>query len=87
MTYLRNIAIAIDQLAGTIFLGANPDETISAWAYRTDSTRFVAVINWLFQDKQHCYDSYKSEVSGAHLPDEYRKAGNPGQTNQREIKE
>jgi len=73
MSYLKNIGISLDQLFGTVFLRTQPDETISAWAYRTNKIRLMAFINLVFRDKNHCYDSYLSEMVRAQLPEEYRK--------------
>lgn len=73
MSYIRNVAIALDQIAGAVFLRAQPDETVSAWAYRTRSMRMIRFINWLFRDENHCYDSYKAELERTQLPREYRK--------------
>ena len=73
MSYLKNVGIALDQLAGAMFLGNAPDETISAWAYRTNKFRLIRVIDFIFRDKLHCFDSYLSEMVRAQLPEEYRK--------------
>lgn len=72
MTYLRNVLIAIDQLFGTVFLRTQPDETISAWAYRTEQRRWITCINWLFGDPHHCALSYMAEYERTQLPEEYR---------------
>ena len=73
MSQLKNIAIAVDQLAGTIFLRTQPDETISAWAYRTDRRKWVKFINWLFRDPDHCASSFMAELLRTQGPEEYRK--------------
>lgn len=72
MSYLRNVLVALDQLVGTVFLHTQPDETISAWAYRTERTRWIAAINWVFDDPHHCALSYMAEFARTQLPEEYR---------------
>ena len=58
---LRQVLIAIDQLANAI-LGGWADETLSSRAYREDRKRMVAVIDALFfWEHKHCYRSYLSE--------------------------
>ncbi|MEZ7684876.1 hypothetical protein O3683_02030 [Neisseria flavescens] len=77
--YMRNIAIATDQLANAMIAGS-PDETVSSHVYRgavlaTHPTRVARmayrVINTLFfwQD-DHCRAAYLREKQRAHLPDE-----------------
>lgn len=73
MTYTKRVLIAIDQLAGTIFLGQYPDETISAAAHRRSWKRMERFINWLFNDPNHCALSYVSEMRGEHNNPTYRK--------------
>ena len=76
--YMRNIAIAADQLANAMIAGS-PDETVSSrvyrgavlavhpnraarMAYRTINTLFV----W---QEDHCRAAYLREKQRAHLPD------------------
>ena len=79
---LGNILIALDQLVWVLLtLGAgSPDETVSAAAWRSESKGglFGRVARPLldtlfFFDKQHCYNSYLSEVNRKHLPKEYHE--------------
>lgn len=72
MNYFKRILIAIDQLAGTVLIGTMPDETISAAAYRRGWTRTERVINLLFNDPNHCRDSYLSERDGTQNHPEYK---------------
>jgi hypothetical protein len=67
---LKQIAIAIDQLANTL-LGGYADETLSARAHRTRSP-LEHWIDALFWDENHCRDSYQSELQRRQLPTEYR---------------
>lgn len=69
----RQSAIAIDQWLGTcIISGHMADETISAWAHRNHHKRTERLINWLFQDPDHCAKAYISEMTGAQNAEEYR---------------
>ena len=74
---LKQVAIALDQLANTL-LGGYADETVSAKAWRKKDDFWgwnwvYRVANALFfwQD-DHCYDSYQTEVQRRQLPKEYR---------------
>ena len=69
---LFQISIAVDQLANTL-LGGMADETISARAYRGAWHKTVAVINWLFNDPDHCFNAYLSELRGSQNHPDYRK--------------
>lgn len=70
---LKQILIALDQLFNTLGCGM-ADETISARAWREGGrdSRRVRFINWLFQDPNHCKDSFRSEQERKQLPAEYR---------------
>lgn len=70
---LKQIAIAVDQLANAL-LGGFADETISARAHRNGWKRTERVINFLFQDDQHCAMAYVSEMRGTQNAKEYRDA-------------
>ena len=75
--YIKNVLIAIDQLLNTLFDGW-PDETLSARAYRLDiergrkwPRRIIDFVLWF--DKNHCYESYRSELERRQLPPSERK--------------
>lgn len=75
--YIKNILIALDQLLNTIFNGW-PDETLSARAHRLEQERgrkwprfLIDLI--LFFDKDHCYQSYLSEIERRQLPPSMRE--------------
>lgn len=75
--YLKNILIAIDQLINTAFRG-QPDETLSsrAWRHYADGTRKwpkVLIDTILFFDKNHCEESFKSELERRQLPPSMRE--------------
>lgn len=67
MKYIYNLAIALDQLANAVFLG-NPDETLSARAYRLSverkrhwPRRIIDIL--FFWELNHCEASYLSELN------------------------
>lgn len=77
--YMRNIAIAADQLANAMVAGS-PDETVSSRVYRgavlavhpNRAARMAyRTINALFfWQEDHCRAAYLREKQRAHLPDE-----------------
>lgn len=79
----KQILIAVDQLCNPVFcLLTNElvyaDETMSAhaWRWHKNNKRHwpMKLIDTLFfWDKNHCYESYLSEILGRQLPPEYRK--------------
>ena len=76
MSYILNITIAIDQLANTIFCGS-PDETLSSRAWRLQEERGrkwprILIDLLFFFDKNHCYESYLSEIERKQLPPQMR---------------
>jgi hypothetical protein len=73
--------IAIDQLINTFICDGFADETISARAFRMTDTSKVwntahKIIDWfalhIFNQNNHCYNSYRSEVERKQLPKEYQ---------------
>ena len=82
MAYGKNLFIAFDQLANAL-LGGWPDETLSSRAWRRDLEDDVSwprkLIDALFfWEKDHCRDSYYSEVERRQCPPELR--GRKGET-------
>lgn len=70
----RQSAIALDQWVGTcIITGHMADETISAWAHRKHHKRTEQLINWLFNDPNHCAKAYLAEMDGEQNAKEYHK--------------
>jgi len=79
---LLNILIATDQFLWVLTTLGNgsPDETISAAAWRMERDGKIAgrilrpLIDAIFRplEKEHCWLSYKAELSGAQLPSSYR---------------
>ena len=70
---LKQIAIAIDQLANTL-LGGMADETLSARAHRTGSVLEPVIDTLFFWQTGHCFESYISEKERKQLPKEYSDA-------------
>ena len=78
--YIKNVFIWIDQGINTIILFGYPDETLSSrfyrW-YRDDKYKYPMIIldkiASIFNDKNHCYNSYLSEKLNRQLPSEFRK--------------
>lgn len=80
--YLLNFLIALDQLANVLLAG-EPDETLSARAYRADRGGKVLgrvlrpTIDFLFlalsfgRDNDHCATAYASEVQRRQYPHAY----------------
>ncbi len=75
--WIKNNAISLDQFANTFFLFGSSDETISArcWRLRShriwgNARRLIDKILWF--DKNHCEESFKSELRAAQLPKDYR---------------
>lgn len=66
---LIQVAIAIDQLANTL-IGGMADETISARAFR-EQWKIRHALDFIF-GKNHCYNSFVSEVERKQLPKVYR---------------
>ena len=80
--YIKNLLIAIDQvfnvLIGLIcFKKAWADETMSANAWRLEQERGrkwprILIDLLFFFDKNHCYESYLSEIERKQLPPQMR---------------
>ena len=79
MTYSKKVLIAVDQLLNAL-LGNWPDETLSsqAWRWHRNGVRHwpyqaVNALFGLFGDKEHCEESYASEVLRRQFPPELRQ--------------
>lgn len=78
MAYLKQIAIAIDQLLNAL-IGGYADETLSSHAYRMwlqgkpwGFLKYV-IDRLFFLEQEHCLSSYLSERKGLQLPPELRR--------------
>ena len=73
---IKQVLIALDQLANTIFNGM-ADETISSRAYRRQhKNRFwkygrILIDALFFFQQNHCYKAYLSELERKHLPNDF----------------
>lgn len=80
----KQTAIAFDQLFNSI-LGGMADETLSARCWRMQNRScfwkalriIVDLLALLFGDKNHCFESYLSELQRRQLPLEYGTAQLP----------
>lgn len=68
MAYLNNLLIAFSQLINAIS-GGNPNEMLSARAYREDIKWLIAALDFIFRDNQHCYKAFKDELLRTQLPE------------------
>ena len=74
---MRQVLIAIDQLANTL-LGGWADETLSsrAWRQHKRKKRWYIMKNIIevifFWQKEHCKSAYESERNRLQLPPEFR---------------
>lgn len=78
--HIKMVLIAIDQLVNTLLLGAC-DESLSAraWRHYKDGSRKwpkILIDAILFFDKDHCENSYLSEIERRQYPPEYRDQNN-----------
>ncbi len=76
MTYGKKILIGIDQLLNALLAGW-PDETLSSRAYRWDVDGVrkwprKAIDTMFFWEKNHCWESYRSEWERRQMPPELR---------------
>ena len=76
--HTKQILIGIDQLINT-FLGGWSDETLSSRCYRNAQKYWYAKIGQIILDfifrpwgKNHCYESYLSEVNRNHLGEDFK---------------
>lgn len=73
ITYVHNLIISSSQFINSILIG-NPDETLSARAWREDKKVLILIINTLFfWQKNHCRGAYAQELNRSHQHDEYGK--------------
>ena len=73
MTRLFKILLTLDQAIGPwLFSDIYPDESISAFVYRTRRRGWIRFVNWLARDKFHCEIAYLSEKNGTQNAPEYR---------------
>lgn len=74
MKYIKGIFVGISQFTNVI-MGGNPNELLSARAYRTKNKILMFIINRAFFDKDHCKKAYIFELNNDQLP-EYKDKNN-----------
>lgn len=75
---IEQILIAIDQLVNAC-MGGFSDETISARLYRNRNrsawwNAWYWLVNIVFLNKNHCYESFIAECERKQLPKAYRES-------------
>lgn len=72
MKRMWKLLICADQFLGNlIFEGIREDETISAYVWRKNYTKRIALIDFFF-GAGHCKAAFKAEMNGSHNAPEYR---------------
>ena len=78
---LEQVAIALDQLLGAVFMNCMADETMSAKLWRCREQKRVykvmqRTLDWVawkvFGQRDHCMQSFISEINRKQLPNDYR---------------
>ena len=60
--WFHKLSILVSQAANALLLNGNPDETVSARAYRCDWEKTEKVINLIFWfDPDHCANSHERD--------------------------
>ena len=75
----QRVLICLTNLFGNVWFGlirgekTYPDESTSAFVWRTDKRRWIAFVNWLMRDKNHCFEAYLHETDGRQNAPEYKQ--------------
>ena len=84
MSWLLQVLIAIDQLGNALLFAGWADETISARAWRQRAKwqwriarLLIDGLFRLFGSADHSRQSFDSEATGQHLPQELRRKSTP----------
>ena len=78
-TQWEKFLITLTQMFGTIWFGLirgediSPDESTSAFVWRRNKTGWIALIDWLSGNPNHCKEAYMSEKLGLQNSPEYRE--------------
>jgi hypothetical protein len=72
MNRFYQLLIAIDQCLNCLIGSGYADETLSAYCYRQQDWRMKVIDAILWFDKDHCYNSYLSEIYRKQYPEAYR---------------
>jgi hypothetical protein len=80
LSYVRNVAIAVDQFANAVLFGW-PDETLSSRCGRSIHrypykawAKLIDAIFHPFQGPNHCVNAYRKELTRYQFPPEMRGA-------------
>lgn len=74
----ERVLICLTNLFGNFWFGlikgekTYPDESTSAFVWRTKKLSWIVVIDWLMRDEQHCFDAYVHGSDGRQNAPEYR---------------
>lgn len=69
---MMRVLIGVDQLVNIAFWDGEPDETISARAYREKRLRLMWELDRLFfWQSEHCRECYQWELDRRDLPSDY----------------
>ena len=75
----ERVLICLTNLFGNVWFGlirgekTYPDESTSAFVYRTKKPRWERFINFMFRNPNHCAEAYLHEQDGRQNAPEYRK--------------
>lgn len=75
----ERVLICLTNLFGNFWFGliqgekTYPDESTSAFVWRTKKTRWIKFVNFLMRDPEHCHDAYVHESDGRQNAPEYRQ--------------
>lgn len=68
MNYFKKVFVGLSQLTNAV-MGGNPNELLSARAYRTNNSLLVSLINSMFFDSNHCKKAFEFELRNEQLPE------------------
>ena len=77
-TVTQRILINLTQLLCQVWFGwwkgeqTYPDESTSAFVFRTRKWTWGKLVNWIFSNPSHCKEAYESEMQGTQNAPEYR---------------
>lgn len=64
--WCERLLVTVSQTVNALVFMGNPDETLSARAYRTPWPRTRRVLDWLFfWEVEHCYKSHQRDIAFA----------------------
>jgi len=64
--WIRSLLVLVSQTINALVLMGNPDETVSARAYRTPWPRARRILDTIFfWEAEHCYRSHQRDIEFA----------------------